>query len=92
MLGKFQYQFCMDSIKGSGRKVANQVELVFDNGRLFQSYGCNVAARIDGKLYVDEYYHGYSNTTMAYCKQFTGLTVDQRRKGIENGTIKTFEE
>ena len=90
MLGEYKYSTHMDT--RSGRGVSKEQEIVyFQNGCMFQSYGTNIAAFVYGQLYVNEKYHDYSNTTMKYCKTFTNTTVEQRRKGIENGTIKTFE-
>lgn len=89
-LGSFRNVWNMDSNNGYGC-VENQFEIGFDNGRVFQSYNTVIAAWIYGQLYLNEYYHDYSNTTMKYCKHFTGMTAQQRRDGIKNGTIRTFE-
>lgn len=90
LLGEFKYVKSMDSKKGAG-KIGNQRIIYFNNGCLYQSYDSDVAAFVNGQLYVNEKYHDYSNTTMKYCKEFTGSSVEQRRIGIAVGTIKTFE-
>ena len=91
ILGPFECVRNMDSI-GRYSQVENQFILDFKNGRIYQSYNAIVAAFVKGKLYVNEFYHDYSNVTMKYCKAFTGMTAQQRRDGIKNGTIRTFEE
>ena len=88
-LGQFVSVRNMDSV-GSYGQVENQFILNFKNGDVFQSYGATVAAYVNGQLYVNEYYHDYSRTTMKYCKQYTGRSVDERRRLIQKGVIKTF--
>lgn len=88
-LGVFRHVGNMESRNGYG-EAPNQFLLTFSNGELFQSYRSYVAAYIKGTLYINEYYHDCSKTTMLYCKRFTGLTASERRKGIQEGKIKTF--
>lgn len=88
-LGKFESAENMDSKNNCG-KAPNQFILRFRNGELFKSYRTHIAAYVKGQLYVNLLYHDISNTTMLYCKRFTGLTAEQRRRGIKEGTIKTF--
>lgn len=76
----------------SGRPVANQYDLVFENGIGFQSYGTLIAFRMNGYLYLTVY-HDYSKTTSKYCTEWTGLSTKERRAGLECAKfIKVVED
>ena len=70
----------------SGDPVRNQYEVVFEHGRIFQSYNSLIGIQVDGKLYLTNY-HDYSVTTSKYCSEWCGLGTSDRRKGIEKGEI-----
>ena len=75
----------------SNRPVANQYDLVFENGIGFQSYGTLIAFRMNGYLYLTDY-HDYSKTTSKYCTEWTGFSTDERRKGLNSGKFIFVEE
>ena len=76
----------------SGRPVANQYDLVFENGIGFQSYGTLIAFRMNGYLYLTDY-HDYSKTTSKYCTEWTGFSTKERRAGLECAKfIKVVED
>ena len=68
----------------SGRPVANQYDLVFENGIGFQSYGTLIAFRMNGYLYLTDY-HDYSKTTSKYATEWTGYNTQERREGLKSG-------
>jgi len=72
----------------SGRPVANQFEINHNGEKFFQSYRV-IVAKYDasGRLFLDSYYWDYSRTTARYRNQFTGLTTDETKKGIKDGSI-----
>ena len=88
-LGAFRSVCNLESRNGYGY-APNQFEITFDKGSVFQSYATVIAFWINGQLYLSKY-HDCSNTTCLYCKRWTRLTTQERKKGIANGTIKTFE-
>ena len=75
----------------SGRPVANQYDLVFENGIGFQSYGTLIAFRMNGYLYLTDY-HDYSKTTSKYATEWTGYNTQERREGLESGKFILVEE
>ena len=76
----------------SGVYVANQYDLVFENGIGFQSYGTLIAFRMNGYLYLTDY-HDYSKTTSKYCTEWTGFSTKERRAGLECAKfIKVVED
>jgi hypothetical protein len=76
----------------SGRPVANQYDLIFENGIGFQSYGTLIAFRMNGYLYLTDY-HDYSKTTSKYCTEWTGFSTKERRAGLESAKfIKVVED
>lgn len=68
----------------SYRPVANQYDLVCENGIAFQSYGSLIAVRMNGYLYLTDY-HDYSKTTSKYATEWTGFDTKTRREGLESG-------
>ena len=70
-----------------GREVANQFEIIDDNGTVFfQSYNSIIAKIEKGITYLDEYYWNYSVTTGKYRNMFLGETKKETQKKIDNGT------
>jgi hypothetical protein len=63
---------------------ASEIIIEFENGTVLQSYTTIVAARCKGKLYIFPQ-HDCSNVTNSSVKAFTGYSVADRRKMIENG-------
>jgi hypothetical protein len=75
------------SAKNTGRNV---IELTFEHGTVLQSYSTAVAAKIGRQLYLSQA-HDSSVTTNKHVKQFTGLSAEERRRGLADGSIKEFE-
>ena len=75
----------------SGREVPNQFEIYHNNERYFQSYQsiiCKYTA--SGALVFDPNFWDYSVTTSKYRNQFTGLSTQETKRRIADGSI-TFE-
>ena len=68
----------------------NQMEVVFENGNLLQSYDTVVAARVNGKLYFSLAYD-YSRTTSKYVTQWSGVDTKKRRKMLDSGEAFVIE-
>ena len=75
----------------SYRPVANQYDLIHENGIAFQSYGSLIAVRMNGYLYLTDY-HDYSKTTSKYATEWTGFSTKERRAGLESGKFIFIEE
>jgi hypothetical protein len=75
----------------SSRPVANQFDLVHENGISFQSYETLIAVRMNGFLYLTDA-HDYSKTTSKYATEWTGYTTKERREGLESGKFILIEE
>lgn len=73
----------------SGEAVRNQYEVVFENGRVFQSYETLIAVRLKGKLYIDPY--KYSVTTSKYLTSWCGYNPQERRAALADGRIGELE-
>ena len=85
MLGNYKGSNNLVS-SSSGREVANQEVIKFENGTIFNSYGTFIGAMIGNKLYLTEK-HCCSATTSKYVGEWCGLSKSERLKGIQNGTI-----
>ena len=71
----------------TGKEVANQFEIVADNGDIFfQSYHTIIAKKSGGKITLDEAAWDYSMTTGKYRNQFLGETKKETEAKIKNGT------
>ena len=68
----------------------NQVVVRYENGNTFLSYGTLIGAQVAGRLYLT-WYHDYSRTTSKYTKQWCGLSLEERRKGLKDGSIIEIE-
>lgn len=73
------------------RPVANQYDLIHENGVAFQSYGSLVAVHMNGALFLTNY-HDYSVTTSKYATEWTGLSTKERRAGLKDGSIVLIED
>ena len=82
-LGKFVSVSNMD---GQSGKVPNQFIIKYENGTIFQSYESIIAVKCNGLYLTDK--HDCSVTTSKYCLQFTNYTTKERKKGLEEGTIR----
>ena len=72
----------------SGREVANQFKIYFDNGVLFQSYSTIIAVKFnDGRIVLDRQKWDYSATTGKYRNEFLGVNIAETRKLIESGSF-----
>tara|TARA_R100000541_G_scaffold56960_1_gene66745 strand:+ start:103 stop:423 length:321 start_codon:yes stop_codon:yes gene_type:complete len=76
-------------ISDSGNNIANQFSITTNKGRYFQSYETMIAfVPYHGLVQLDSNYWNYSRTTSKYRNKFLGLTTDQTKKQIADGTIK----
>lgn len=89
-LGATLRSYTMQTRSGKGYS-PNQQIVVYEGGRAFFSYNTLIAVWCCGHLYLT-WYHDYSNTTIRYCNEFSGLTTQERRKAIETGAATYIEE
>lgn len=82
LLGNF---ISLQQFEGRNGKVNNQFEIFTDKGRVFQSYNSIIAAKIGGKVYLDESKWDYSTTTGKYRNQFLRETKKETEKKIKSG-------
>ena len=73
----------------NGNKIANQFIITDDqNNKYFQSYN-SIIVKIDGyyrdKIYLDQKYWNYSNTTGKYRNIFLGETIKDTKAKIKSG-------
>lgn len=70
-----------------GRKgaVKNQFLIQTETATIFQSYDSVIVKKENGKIYLDEKYWDYSNTTSKYRNQFLGEDKKQTQKKIDSG-------
>lgn len=83
ILGNFESVRNMESNKGN--KIPNQFIITTGNGSVFQSYRTIIAAKVNGKVLLDENWD-YSRTTGKYRNIFLDETVNETRKKIKDGT------
>ena len=74
----------------NGNKIANQFIITDDNGNeFFQSYNSMIVKKdYEGdqvKIYLDQKYWNYSNTTGKYRNIFLGETITETKKKIKSG-------
>ena len=81
-LGNFMAVSQMDGMNGP---VKNQFIIQTDKGSVFQSYSTIIAAKVDGKTYLDANSWDYSVTTGKYRNIFLGETKAETEKKIKNG-------
>ena len=66
--------------------------LIADNGdEFFQSYDSIIVKKSNGKIYLDETYWNYSNTTSKYRNQFLDETTKETQAKINNGTYELVD-
>ena len=70
-----------------GNTVANQFEIIGENGRYFQSYKSMIAfiPNDGGKTQLDAHYWDYSQTTGKYRNQFLGEDKKATEAKIKSG-------
>ena len=67
----------------SGDAVKNQVEIVMDNGTVFQSYSSTIAIKHKGIVYLTNDFD-YSVTTSKYLKQFCGKSAKEIKTELKS--------
>lgn len=66
----------------------NQVNLSFENGRVFQSYNSVIAVKVfGGKTYLTPHWD-YSNTTGQYRNKFLGCNKKECKQKIKSGEFE----
>ena len=75
----------------SSCSVRNQFQILYENGRAFQSYGTLIAVKMGGVLYLTDS-HDYSKTTSKYATEWTGYNTAERRAGLQSGKFVLIEE
>lgn len=75
----------------NGNPVANQFIIELSNTTVFQSYGTVIAKLEAGYLTLDAKAWDYSRTTAKYRNKFTGLSTEETKQGIKEGTIKLVD-
>ena len=71
----------------SGEAVKNQVEIIMNNGVVFQSYSSTIAIKHKGVVYLTNYFD-YSVTTSKYLKQFCGYSAKEIKTELKNKNTK----
>lgn len=80
----------MYSPRYNGGKVANQFQIIFDNGSIFQSYDTIIAVRLKDKIYLTDSWD-YSKTTGVYRNQFLRENIQETRIKIKSGEYKILK-
>lgn len=75
----------------TNRPVANQYEIRFEHGVVFQSYKTIIAVKYNGWLFLSDY-HDYSNTTSKYATKWTGYNTAERHDGLKSGKFRQIIE
>lgn len=68
----------------NGTTVANQFELRFSNGSIFQSYDSIIVIKLNRKVYLGQDWE-YSMTTSKYRNQFLGESKKETQEKINSG-------
>ena len=71
----------------SGEAVKNQVEIIMNNGVVFQSYSSTIAIEHKGVTYLTKDFD-YSVTTSKYLKQFCGYSAKEIKTELKNKNTK----
>ena len=72
-----------------GNKIANQFEIIANNGRYFQSYNSIICfIDNDNKVTLDSYYWDYSKTTSKYRNIFLNEDTKTIKEKINKGIYK----
>lgn len=72
----------------NGNPAMNQFIIHTDKGSVFQSYDSIIAAKIDGKVYLDVHKWDYSLTTGKYRNIYLGCNIQETRDRIKSGRYK----
>lgn len=88
LLGNFR---SVEQVEGRSGPVRNQFIIYTDEGKVFQSYSTIIAAKINGKVYLDRRKWDYSVTTGKYRNLFLGETKAETEKKIKSG-VYTLED
>lgn len=71
-------------ISNKGNTIANQFIIRTNKGTYFQSYNSIIVFKDNkGKVFLDEHYWDYSNTTGKYRNQFLGETKKETEQSIK---------
>tara|TARA_R100001198_G_C5133343_1_gene150553 strand:+ start:48 stop:308 length:261 start_codon:yes stop_codon:yes gene_type:complete len=70
----------------NGNEVANQFIITDGAIDYFQSYKSMIVKRVEGQVYLDEYYWNYSVTTSRYRNKFLNENTKDTQKKIKDGT------
>lgn len=81
-LGNFQ---SVEQMEGKNGPVKNQFIIQTDKGLVFQSYSTIIAAKLEGKRYLDSQSWDYSVTTGKYRNLFLGESKAETQKKIASG-------
>jgi hypothetical protein len=87
-LGNF---ISVENVKGKHGPVRNQFIIKTDRGAIFQSYDSIIAARINGKVFLDSRYWDYSNTTGKYRNIFLGESKEETQRNIRAGEYELVD-
>ena len=82
LLGNFQ---SLEQFEGKNGPVKNQFIIQTDKGLVFQSYNSVIAAKIEGKIFLDADKWDYSVTTGKYRNQFLRETKKETEQKIKTG-------
>ena len=73
----------------------NQHLATFKHGEAFSSYGKIIGVKHNehGQInfYFDPSYHDYSKTTSKYCKQWSGLSAESRRRACADPSNERYQ-
>jgi hypothetical protein len=75
----------VSQFEGRNGAVKNQFLITTETATIFQSYDSVIVKKENGKVYLDEKYWDYSNTTSKYRNQFLGEDKKQTQKKIDSG-------
>lgn len=74
----------VENIKGrSGKEVVNQFIIYTDKGIIFQSYDKIICCNMNGRVYLDEKYYNFSQTTSKYRNLFLNEKTTETEKKIK---------
>jgi len=76
----------------NGNKVANQFNVIDDNGfRYYQSYNSMIVKIDNNNIYLDKKYWNFSNTTSKYRNKFLHETTKETMAKIKSGEYKLVD-
>ena len=77
--------------KNSGREIPNQFIIQTPDGLYFQSYNTMIAAKVNGKRYLDKTSWDYSVTTGKYRNQFLNEVKKETERKIVSGEYELVD-